>query len=204
VPPPALVALLPAVLVPALLIAYPTSLWPATIIYHAYCVIASFLYADDQGPRPLTQHLTSMPGPPLVAAAVLLALGELTARGFVDVRPLLPAATGQIVAAARPWHWFAAYLLLANGFFEERFWRGGMLRATGVVPGAAAFALMHAVAGWVLLGPLGSLLAGGGALVTGAIWGEMRRRYDSLWPCVLTHMALNAAMLRVAGALFVN
>jgi membrane protease YdiL (CAAX protease family) len=204
VPPTALVALLPAVLVPALLVAYPTSLWPALIIYHAYCVLASFLYVDDQGLRRFRDHLSSMPTPPLVAAGVLLVLGELVARGAVDIRPLLPARMDNLVAAARPWRWFAAYLLLANGYFEERFWRGPMLRATGVVPGAAAFALMHAIGGWVLLGAWGCVLGGGGALVTGVIWGEMRRRYDSLWPCVLTHMALNAAMLRVAGALFVK
>jgi membrane protease YdiL (CAAX protease family) len=204
VPPIALVALLPAVLVPALLVAYPTSLWPALVIYHAYCVVASFLYADDQAPRRFIDHVTSMPGPPIAASVVLLALAELAARGVVDVRPLLPAGTAQLMAAARPWPWFAGYVLLANGFFEERFWRGAMLRATGVVAGAAAFGLMHAVAGWVLLGPLGSALAGVGALVSGAIWGEMRRRYESLWPCVLTHMALNAAMLRVAHALFVS
>jgi membrane protease YdiL (CAAX protease family) len=204
VPPPALVALLPAVLVPALLVAYPTSLWPALVIYHAYCVIASFLYEDPHGPRSLHARLTSIPAPPLVAAVAILAAGEAAARGFVDLHAFVPAGIERLVRAASPWRWFAGYLLLANGYFEERFWRGAMLATTGVLPGAAAFALMHLAAGTVFLGPILGAAAGAAAFVTGAIWGEMRVRYGSLWPCVLTHMALNGAMLRVAGALFVG
>jgi membrane protease YdiL (CAAX protease family) len=203
VPPTAFVALLPALLVPALLVAYPTSVWPAMVVYHAYCLVASFLYEDAHDPRPLHVRLAPPSWPPVVAAGVILAAGELVARGVVDVRPWLPPQAPSLIAAASPWPYFVAYVVAANGYFEERFWRGPMLHHTGILGGAAAFGLMHGTAGAVLFGVTLGGLSGVAAFVAGIAWGALRARYDGLWPCVLTHMALNAAVLRIAWALLV-
>jgi membrane protease YdiL (CAAX protease family) len=194
------VALLPALLVPALLVAYPTSLWPAMVLYHAYCLVASFLYEDRPDPRPLDVRLAPPSWPPIVLAAGLLAAAEAVVRG-ADVRPWLPAQAPSLVAAAAPWPYFAAYVIAANGYVEERFWRGPMLRQTGILGGAAAFGLVHGAAGAVLFGVAPGMASAAGALAAGLAWGTMRARYDALWPCVVTHAALNAAALRVASAL---
>ena len=202
-PPTAFVALLPSLLVPALLVAYPTSLWPAAVLYHAYCVIASFLYEDPHDPRPLYLRLAVPHWPPIAAALAIVAVGELIAWGVVDVRGWLPAGSRELVATTTPWRWFAIYAVLANGYFSERFWRGALLARTGVLAGAAAFAMMHGIAAGVRLGVMAGLVNGVAALVAGLAWGGLRDRYGSLWPSVLTHMAVDAALIRVAGALLV-
>ena len=200
-PPTPAVALLPALLVPALLVAYPTSVWPAMVIYHAYCLLASFLYEDPHDPRPLHLRLAPPAWPAVAAAVAILAAGEAVAWGLVDLRPWLPPQAPALLDAAAPWPYFVAYVIAANGYFEERFWRGPMLRQTGIVGGAAAFGLMHGAAGVVLFGVATGLLCGAGAVVAGIAWGVLRARYGALWPCVLTHVAFNAAALRVASAL---
>jgi membrane protease YdiL (CAAX protease family) len=204
VPSTAFVALLPTLLVPALLVAYPTSVWPAMVVYHAYCLAASFLYEDGHDPRPLHVRLAPPVWPPVVAALVILAGGEVVARGVVDVRPWLPPQAPALVAAAAPWDYFVAYVVVANGFIEERFWRGPLLHLTGILGGAAAFGLMHGVAAVVLFDATTGALSGVGAFVAGLVWGALRARYDALWPCVLTHAALNAAALRIASALLAS
>lgn len=200
-PPIAFVALVPALLVPALLVAYPTSVWPAMVIYHAYCLLASFLYEDWLDPRPLHVRLAPPSWPPVVATVAILAAGEAVARGVVDVRPWLPAQAPALLAAASPWPYFVAYVVAVNGYIEERFWRGPMLHHTGILGGAAAFGLMHGTAGAVLFDVTSGALSGAGAFAAGVVWGALRARYDALWPCVLTHVALNAAALRIASAL---
>lgn len=202
-PPTAFVALVPALLVPALLVVYPTSVWPAMVIYHAYCLLASFLYEDGHDPRPLHVRLAPAAWPPVAAAIAILAVGEALARGAVDIRPWLPPQAPALIAAASPWPVLVAYVVAANGYCEERFWRGPMLRHTGILGGAAAFGLMHGAAGAVLFGVALGVLSGAGAFAAGLAWGALRARYDGLWPCVLTHTALNAAVLRIAWALLV-
>jgi membrane protease YdiL (CAAX protease family) len=203
VPPTAFVALLPSLLVPALLVAYPKSLWPAVVLYHAYCVIASFLYEDAHDPRPLYLRLSIPQWPPIAAAVAIGALGELIAWGVVDVRGWLPAGSRELVATTTPWRWFAVYAVLANGYFEERFWRGALMSRTGIVAGAAAFGLMHGLGAGVRLGAVAGIVSGVAALAAGLAWGGLRDRYGSLWPCVITHMAVDAALVRVASALLV-
>jgi membrane protease YdiL (CAAX protease family) len=201
VPSTAFVVLLPALLVPALLVAYPSSVWPAMVIYHAYCLVASFLHEDGHDPRPLHVRLALPAWPPIAGAAAVLAAAEAVARGAVDAGPWLPPQTPALIAAAAPWPYFVAYVVLANGYIEERFWRGPLLARTGIAGGAAAFALMHAAAAAVLFGPVRGLVSGVAALAAGLGWGLLRGRYDALWPCVVTHVALNAAALRIASAL---
>jgi membrane protease YdiL (CAAX protease family) len=191
----------PALLVPALLVAYPTSLWPAMVIYHAYCLLASFLYEDPHDPRPLHLRLAPPAWPVVAAALTILAAGEASAWRLDDLRPWLPPQVPALLGAAAPWPYFVAYVIAANGYFEERFWRGPMLQQTGIVAGAAAFGLMHGAAGVVLFGGPAGLVSGAGAVVAGLAWGALRARYGALWPCVLTHAAVNAAALRVASAL---
>lgn len=198
--PPAVLVLLPAILVPALLLAVPSSIWPAAIAYHAYCLSASFGWPDETAARPL--RAGSRGGRAvLLIALVLLVAGDVAARyGLVTVY-MLPDGWREIAERARPWLAFAIYSLAVNGYVEERFWRGALLARTGVRRGAAAFGLLHAAAIGVLVGLPAALAAGVITGVAGVFWGWLRRRSGTLWPCVITHVAADAAILRVAWTL---
>ena len=193
-------ALLPAVLVPAMILALPHSLWPAMIAYHLYCLAGSFLEGEDPRGRPFLEPERWFRTAALVVV-VLLAMAEAIAHGFPPVSAWLPANWAAIAARARPWLAFAAYVVLINGWIEERFWRGPFLARTGIMPGAAAFGVVHGAAAWALFGIVAAIAIGLLTFVAGVCWGWMRRRYDSIWPCVVTHAAADAAILRIAWAL---
>ena len=118
------------------------------------------------------------------------------------MRPWLPPHWVDVARRALPWPVFAIYSLVVHTYAEERFWREALLGAgTGVLFGAAAFGLMHAAAGWVLLDPVAAIAGGVGAEFGGVVWGVAARRYQAIWPCVLTHVVLVAAILLVLWTL---
>jgi membrane protease YdiL (CAAX protease family) len=197
--PPAVLVLLPAILVPALLLAIPTSIWPAVIAYHAYCLSASFGWPDETAARPLRPGSRGGRAV-LLICLVLLAAGDVAAR-YGLLTDMLPDGWRDIAERAKPWQAFAIYSLAMNGYVEERFWRGALLARTGVRRGAAAFGLLHAAAIGVLLGLPAALAAFAVTGVAGLFWGWLRRRSGALWPCVVTHVAADAAVLRVAWTL---
>jgi membrane protease YdiL (CAAX protease family) len=198
--PAAVLVLLPAVMVPALLLAIPASIWPAVIAYHAYCLSASFGWPDERDARAL--RAGSRGGRAvLLMCVLLLAAADVAARyGLVTIH-MLPDGWREIAARAQPWRVFAIYSIAVNGYVEERFWRGALLARTGVRRGAAAFGLLHAAAIGVLAGLPAALAAGAITIVAGLFWGWLRRRSGTLWPCVVTHVAADAAILRVAWTL---
>ena len=198
--PPAVLVLLPAILVPALLFAIPTSIWPAVIAYHAYCLSSSFGWPDERNLRPF--HGASPGGRAvLLICGVLLAAAEVAARSGLVTIHMLPDGWREIAERAQPWSVFAIYSIAVNGYVEERFWRGALLARTGVRRGAAAFGLLHGAAIGVLAGLPAALAAGAITAVAGLFWGWLRRRTGTLWPCVVTHVAADAAILRIAWTL---
>jgi membrane protease YdiL (CAAX protease family) len=199
VPPAGVQALFPSLLVPLLLVAFPASVWPAMVAYHAWCLGVALVFA-----APSDRHLPAAAHHPFRFIAVITIVAalaaELVARGHPDVRPWLPARLADVAGRAMPWTLFAAYSLAVHTYAEERFWREALLRQMSVPQSAAAFGLMHAAAVWVLLGPLAAILAGTAAAAAGLVWGVAARRYEAIWPCVLTHAAADAAILRVLWA----
>jgi membrane protease YdiL (CAAX protease family) len=171
------------VLVPALLLVSAESLWPAVLAYHGLCLgvplafrclprDAGFVPAHPRRWLPLT----------LAVCLLLLAGAEAVVRR-VDVKPLLPDG------------WEA---LLVNALLEEYFWRGFLLPRTGMIGGGVLFWVMHAAAGSVFVGALAALVFSLPTLLAGILWGSARERFGTLWPCLLTHVAADAAILRVA------
>ena len=77
------------------------------------------------------------------------------------------------------------------GIFRSAAQAGGVVRAI-VAPGAAEYSRRQ-------LGELEELAKSWGA--AGLAWGWLRRRTGALWPCVITHVAADAALLRVAASL---
>jgi membrane protease YdiL (CAAX protease family) len=200
VPPAGFLALFPSLLVPLLLIAFPASVWPAVIAYHAWCLGVALAFAG-----PSDRHLPAIARHPywfIAVITILAAIGaEVVARGYVDVRPWLPAQWVEVARRAMPWTVFASYSLVVHTYAEERFWREALLRQTTALQCAAAFGLMHFAVVWVLLGAGLAIAAGVGATLAGLVWGVAARRYQAIWPCVITHVAVDAAILRVAWAL---
>jgi membrane protease YdiL (CAAX protease family) len=195
------VALLPAVIVPVLLVLVRESLWPVVLVYHALCIVAPVAAGcsrEDAG-FTLSQMRRWLPLT-MVLSVLLLGAGEAV-RHLISVKTLLPEGWDQFLRRAHPWWAFVTYSLLVNAFAEEYFWRGFLLPKTGIVWGSVLFWFMHAAAGSVFVGPLEAIGLTLPALVAGLTWGWMRRRFGTLWPSVITHLAADAAILWVTSDL---
>jgi membrane protease YdiL (CAAX protease family) len=94
---------------------------------------------------------------------------------------------------------FAAYTMMVHCPLEETFWRGAVLNLGGrptleICRNAAFFYLLHGAVlaptlgarGWLLALPAG--LAGGG-------WSLVTMRSRSLWPALISHWVVDAAIL---------
>jgi hypothetical protein len=90
------------------------------------------------------------------------------------------------------------YSLLVNPFSEEYFWRGFLLPKTGIIQGAMLFWLLHVMTVIIFVEPLKAILLTLPVLAAGLLWGWMRRRFGTLWPCFITHLAANMAILWIA------
>ena len=200
VPPAGVLSLFPSLLVPLLLIAFPASVWPAVIAYHAWCLGIAVAFAAPTDRR--LQATALHPYRFIAITTILAGLGaEVIARGYVDVRPWLPGQWMEVARRAMPWSVFAIYSLVVHTYAEERFWREALLSGTAVLPARRR-------SGWCTPPRAGScwvrwrrLPAGSGRRSRGVVWGVAARRYQAIWPCVLTHVVLDAAILRVLWAL---
>jgi membrane protease YdiL (CAAX protease family) len=197
---PALLAILPMVVVPTLLVIAKESLWPAVIGYHALCLGLPLVYRhgpSDAGFR-VSNARRWLPLAGAVSIAVLAA-GEVGRH--VSLVTLLPAGWERVLSLAHPWWVFVTYSIVVNAFCEEYLWRGFLLPRTGVAWGGVLFWLMHAAAASIFVGAVAATWLTLPTLFAGLAWGWMRQRFGSLWPAFLTHLAADVAILRVAATL---
>jgi len=194
-------AIVPAAVVPALLILAGESLWPAVLSYHALCIPiplasrcslkeAGFVLADVRGWLPVTIALTAL----LVAAAVAMSQ-------TMRLESLMPHGFEQLLVRVNPWWMFVLYSLCVNALVEEFFWRGFLLRGTGIVAGAVFFWLMHVAAVSVFVSPSDAVWFTLPAVAAAVVWGSLRQRFHTLWPAVITHVTADAAILSVVSGL---
>jgi membrane protease YdiL (CAAX protease family) len=171
---------------------------PAIGAYHATCVIGIILARHRI--RPLLKW-TSSTGTWAGWTTVVFLAGLAV--------PLLfwsPSTIREQGRAFFPWNdseaafaIFAAYTMIVHCPLEEIFWRGAVTDPAARLPvavagNAAFFYLLHAAAmgkslggtGWLLAIPAG--LAGGG-------WAFVTARSRSLWPALLSHWAVDVAIL---------
>lgn len=200
-PRPTPLAFLPAVVVPVLLVAG-GSLWPAVIVYHAFCVSAPLAFRCFARESGLVRSGARRWLPlTLTLSVLLLVAGEVGSRWINDVEPLLPVGWERLLERAHPWWAFVTYSIVVNAFCEEYLWRGFLLPKTGVRWGAVLFWLMHATAASVFVGLPAAVWVTLPTLFAGVAWGWMREKFGSLWPSFLTHLAADVAILRAASAL---
>jgi membrane protease YdiL (CAAX protease family) len=191
-----------AVLAPAVLAAI---LWttklahPAIIGYHVVCAVGIILARRRL--RPLFQWTSTtrawIVGTTLVFVAVLWA-----PRLFWDPRTIRTSAA----AALFPWKnvdltlvVFVVYTMVLHCPLEEIFWRGVVLNPNGrlsveIAANAALFYLVHVAALTITLGALGWLLAIPAGLAAVG-WSFVTLRSRSLWPALISHWAVDAAIL---------
>ena len=196
----ALLAILPIVVVPTLLVVAKESLWPALLGYHGLCLGLPLAYRF--GP---TEAGFTMSNPrrwlPLAGAVSIAVLAAGEVGRHVSLVTLLPAGWERVLSLAQPRWAFVTYSVVVNAFCEEYLWRGFLLPRTGVARGGVLFGLMHAAAASIFVNPFAAAWVTLPTLFAGLAWGWMRRRFGSLWPPVLTHLAADVAILRVAATL---
>jgi membrane protease YdiL (CAAX protease family) len=196
-----LIAITQAVVVSALLLLDGESLWPAVLAYHALCLgiplvarhsfkQAGLVLLDARGWLPST----------IALSALLVAAGGVTS-WLLEAEMFLPEGLELLLGRIEPWWTFVVYSLCVNPLLEEFFWRGFLLPKTGVALGGGLFWLMHAAAASVFLALPDAVVFTLPTLAAAVVWGWMRQRLHTLWPCVLTHAAADTAILLVARTL---
>src|SRR5713226_8295085 len=108
---PALLAILPMVVVPTLLVIAKESLWPAVIGYHALCLGLPLVYRHGPAEAGFTVSNARrwLPLAGAVSIAVLAA-GEVGRR--VSLVTLLPAGWERVLSLAHPWWAFVIYSIV--------------------------------------------------------------------------------------------
>jgi membrane protease YdiL (CAAX protease family) len=193
-----LIAFLPVLFVPALLLAFPHTVWPAVVGYHVFCAVLPTVAGQDLR----DSRLRSWPSRWWMIATVLIslllvAIGGLAAGVVENARDLLPAGW-EVPARLLHLFWlFAVYSIVVNAFLEEYFWRGFVSRKTGL-QGSVLFWAMHAAAASVYFDVGIALLLTAPSLAAALAWAWMTRSSGSLWPAIVTHVAADAAILIAA------
>jgi uncharacterized protein len=126
---------------------------------------------------------------------VLLAVAPAALEGHVERL----SQVGGVLAGGLPWPFLVSAVLFI-GFYEELFARGLLLarcrRLFGgswvpVLASSALFGLGHLYQGWT--GVLQTM-------VIGIVFARLVVRWESLWPVIIAHAALNGLSLAVLGA----
>jgi membrane protease YdiL (CAAX protease family) len=95
----------------------------------------------------------------------------------------------------QPWNLFVGYSLLINPFAEEWFWRGFVCLRYGVFYSAAGFAIMHVIDLTSQLSFFTAAVLSAPIFCAGFFWSLWRSRSGNLWPCVITHIGIDLAIL---------
>lgn len=111
---------------------------------------------------------------------------------------IVTGASLNALSYTSPWFGFVLYILCFNPLIEEYYWRGFLLERAGRLPTAGFFALMHYPLYSYLFGALTGFLACLSPFLLGLLWGWLLKKYASLWPAVITHLAVNAGMMLAA------
>ena len=203
--------LAPALVALGLLVLH--QVWFVFLAYHvALCLGLPLLAARREGldARALARRLGLVReglGTGLGLGALALAVPPLA---LLALPAAFPAA-GPIRAVLADWGatgsevpWVLLFLAAVNGPAEELFWRGYLQdRLLRGLPSAALLVLLfssyHTVTvGALAPGPAGLALMLGGVVGAAAFWTWSRRRWDSLWPALLSHLGATVGYVAVS------
>lgn len=171
--------------------------WAALVAYHALIATGGFLHRDRIVLRWRDTHRWL--AATVAASAALLLLGA-AAGWWGWLNALLPATVLAERCRLDPIVFYLVHGPLVNAPLEEMYWRGALLRGTGLAGGAVFFWLFHAAALATLVPLADAVLFTSPTLFFALGWGWTMRAAGTLWPCVITHAAADAAlMMGMAG-----
>lgn len=143
----------------------------------------------------------------------MMTAGVLAPLLVYDPTPLAGTVRGVFFAWTDPataFRCFAAYTFVVHVPFEELYWRAVVLDAfrdahprLALPANAGGFYLLHAAPMALVLGATGWLLAVP-AGVAAAVWCWIRGRTGSVWPLLVSHAAVCAAILASIRAYFLT
>jgi membrane protease YdiL (CAAX protease family) len=103
-----------------------------------------------------------------------------------------------------------AYIILVNALLEEYVWRWFVFSKfettlgsgrLAVVASAMGFTAHHIFALMAWVPPAVNVVAATGVCLGGAIWSWLYLRYRSIWPCYVSHVFADVAILLIASEL---
>lgn len=193
-----LFSLVPIFSIPLLLVLFrDRSVWPAAIVYHALCWIvplASGMSLKDAGF--VAGEFQRWFRRTLFLCLILMVAGEVVHALIVTGR--LQPFWSHVLSLMQPWFLYCVYSLLVNPLSEEFYWRGFLLKRMSIYRNAWLFWLVHAAVAMVLDRPARAIWFTLPVFAFGLVAAWLRRTYSTLWPCVLIHLAADAAILRGA------
>jgi membrane protease YdiL (CAAX protease family) len=99
-----------------------------------------------------------------------------------------------------------AYIILVNALLEEYVWRWFVFSKFEVATGSGRIAVALAAIGFTIhhifalmawVPPLVNVVAATGVCVGGAIWSWLYLRYRSVWPCYVSHICADVAIMLI-------
>ena len=178
----------------------------AIVLYHALCMILVLTRLKSLA-RLASWNLRVMRW--TLGISLVLVLGVLAPLLVFDPRAVGgPVVESLSLGEARAFILFALFTMVVHVPLEELFWRGIVLDrfrdgGRGVWANVVLFWALHGAVlqpvlglrAWILTAPTG--LAGG-------IWAWVTLRTGSIWPALVSHLAVCAAMLGVVWHFFVK
>ncbi|MHC4607360.1 MAG: lysostaphin resistance A-like protein [Planctomycetota bacterium] len=217
-----IVGLAPALVLPIVLwrilegvgLYHPFALWFVVLPYHAYCYAIPRLQAQGFRDAGFTAGnwrrwmfwCVVYAGAILVGAYVLEGIynswvwssySSWSHSGYIPA--FRQAALGAIgvFSLMHPLPVFLLYGLTLAPFVEEFFWRGFLQEKTGIVVSALLFWLSRLTVICVLDPFLSAYISTAWVFGLGLLNGWLRRKYGSLWPCVILHVVTNGAAILI-------
>ena len=103
----------------------------------------------------------------------------------------------------------ALYWILVNSVLEEYVWRWFVVsksvdcfgRNAGIAASALFFTVHHVIAMAVFMDWLPVLLCSSGVFIGGLVWSWLYARFESIWPCYLSHAIVDMAVFGVVAAI---
>lgn len=171
-------------------------IWPAYIAYHVGIFLLPCL-SRSKASLSLKGWRTWLPVTGLASVFLLIINYGFTLRmwqwGLITPEGITALKN------TRPWAGFVIYMLVLNPLLEEYYWRSFLQERAGIFLTTTLFAIMHYPLYALLFGSLYGLIGCVFPFLFGLFWGWQYRYYNSIWPGVITHLAVNIAMLAVAS-----
>ena len=97
----------------------------------------------------------------------------------------------------------ALFYIFVNSAIEEYYWRWFtysklrtlMTEPKAIILSALGFSLHHVIILVLYFGVTFGLLFSCGVFIGGAIWAYLYQKYDSIWPCFISHAIVDAALM---------